>query len=89
MLAEYLKSLAENESEYNKYLKWKYEGFQFPKEYYKSPIGVWWDGLPLYCRICMRLTKDPGGHNGLPVDKCDGHQKRTLAKWIREEEMLK
>ena len=53
-LAEFLLKLAENEAEYNKYLKWKYEGFQFPKEYYESAIGEWWDGkLPFYCRVCM------------------------------------
>ena len=81
-LAEYLHFLAGNETEYNKYLKWKYEGFKFPDEYYKSPIGQWWDGLPLYCRVCMRLAKDPKGHNGLPVDRCDGNQSRTVEKWL-------
>ena len=81
-LAEFLLKLAENEAEYNKYLKWKYEGFQFPKEYYESAIGQWWDGLPLYCRVCMRVAVDPRGHQGLPVDKCDGKQKRTNSKWL-------
>ena len=82
-LAEFLLKLAENEAEYNKYLKWKYEGFQFPKEYYESAIGEWWDGkLPLYCRVCMRIAVDPGGHHGLPVDNCDGKQKRTNSKWL-------
>ena len=83
-LAEFLLKLAENETEYNKYLKWKHEGFQFPKEYYESPIGQWWDGLPLYCRVCMRIAVDPHGHPGLPVDNCDGEQKRTIGKWWRE-----
>ena len=82
-LAEYLQYLARNETEYNKYLKWKYEGFQFPKEYYTSAIGQWWDGLPLYCRICMRIAKNPKGHKGLPVDKCDGDQQRTVKKWLK------
>ena len=81
-LAEFLLKLAENEAEYNKYLKWKYEGFQFPKEYYESAIGEWWDGLPLYCRVCMRVAVDPRGHQGLPVDKCDGKQRRTVEKWL-------
>ena len=83
-LAEFLLKLAKNEKEYNKYLKWKHEGFQFPKEYYKSPIGQWWDGLPLYCRVCMRIAVDPHGHPGLPVDKCDGKQERTIGKWWRD-----
>ena len=83
-LAEFLLKLAKNEKEYNKYLKWKYEGFQFPKEYYESPIGQWWDGLPLYCRVCMRIAVDPHGHRGLPVDRCDGTQRRTVDKWWRK-----
>ena len=83
-LAEFLLKLAKNETEYKKYLKWKYEGFQFPKEYYESPIGQWWDGLPLYCRVCMRIAVDPHGHPGLPVDKCDGTQRRTMRKWWRK-----
>ena len=89
-LAEFLLKLAENETEYNKYLKWKYEGFQFPKEYYESAIGEWWDGkLPLYCRVCMRIAIDPGGHLGLPVDKCDGKQKRTIEKWWPKKASIK
>ena len=79
-LAEYLLYLSGNEAEYNKYLKWKYEGFKFPPEYYKTAVGEWWDGLPLYCRICMRIAKDPWGHDGLAVDRCDGEQRRTLEK---------
>ena len=75
--------LSQNEEEYNKYLKWKYEGFQFPREYYDSAIGQWWDGLPLYCRMCLRIAQDPQGHEGLPVDKCDGHERRTIEKWLR------
>ncbi len=82
-LAEFLVKLSQNEEEYNAYLKWKYEGFQFPKEYYESAIGQWWDGLPLYCRICLRIAQDPQGHEGLPVDKCDGQQTRTIEKWLR------
>ena len=83
-LAEYLLDLAGNERKYNHFLKWKYEGLKFPKEYYKSAIGQWWDGLPLYCRVCMRIAKDLSAHTGLPADRCDGKQRRTLEKWIRE-----
>lgn len=86
-LADYLLWLSENEVEYNKFLTWKYEGFGFPMEYYQSPIGQWWEGLPLYCRVCMRLAKDAEegkGHSGLHVDNCGGKERRTLEKWIRE-----
>ena len=81
-LAEFLVKLSQNETEYNTYLKWKYHGFQFPKEYYDSAIGQWWDGLPLYCRVCMKVAQDPQGHNGLTVDRCDGRQRRTIEKWL-------
>ena len=82
-LAEYLHYLAGNETEYNRYLKWKYEGFKFPPEYYKSPIGQWWEGLPLYCRVCMKIVKDPKGHNGLPTETCVGKSSERLAKLIK------
>ena len=81
-LADHLHFLAENKKEYNKYLRWKYEGFQFPPEYYKSPIGVWWEGLPVYCRVCMRVAKDPNGHNGLPTESCGDTGSERLAKLI-------
>ena len=45
-LAEYLLWLSQNEIEYNKFLRWKYEGFAFPKEYYESKLGEWWEGFP-------------------------------------------
>ena len=82
VLADYLHFLAKNKSEYNKYLRWKYEGFQFPPEYYKSAIGLWWEGLPVYCRVCMRIAKDPKGHNGLPVESCGDKGSQRLAKLI-------
>ncbi len=83
-LAKYLLRISQNETEYNRFLKWKYEGFKFPKEYYNSTIGEWWEGGPLYCRVCMKLAKDTHFRNGLSVDKCDGKQRRALEKWIRE-----
>jgi hypothetical protein len=83
-LAQYLTWLSQNETEYNKFLKWKYKGFEFPKEYYSSNIGEWWEGGPLYCRVCMKIAKDKHFRSGLNVDKCDGKQRRTLEKWIRE-----
>ena len=82
-LAGYLHYLAGNETEYKKYLRWKYEGFKFPAEYYKSAIGQWWDGLPLYCRVCMRIAKDPKGHNGLPTENCGEESAVRLAKLIK------
>ena len=83
-LADYLLWLSQNETEYNRFLKWKYEGFKFPKEYYNSKISVWWERGPLYCRVCMKVANDRHFRNGLNPDKCDGKQRRTLEKWIRE-----
>ena len=83
-LADYLLWLSQNETEYNRFLKWKYEGFNFPKEYYNSKIGVWWERGPLHCRVCMKVANDRYFRNGLNPDKCDGKQRRTLEKWIRE-----
>ena len=81
-LANYLNFLAQNEMEYNKYLKWKYEGFQFPPSYYKSAIGSWWEGLPVYCRVCMKIAQDSKGHDGLPIDICLSTGSERLAKLI-------
>ena len=83
-LAEYLLWLSQNEIEYNKFLQWKYKGFNFPKDYYSSKIGEWWEGGPLYCRVCMKIANDKYFRNGLHADRCDGKQRRTLEKWIRE-----
>lgn len=80
MLANYLHFLADNRDEYNQYLRWKYHGFQFPPEYYRSAIGQWWEGLPVYCRVCMRIAKDPKGHNGLPVERCEATGSERLAQ---------
>ena len=82
VLADYLHYLAGNEKEYNTYLRWKYEGFNFPSEYYNSAIGQWWEGLPVYCRVCMKIAKDPKGHNGLPVETCKFTSSERLAKLI-------
>lgn len=84
-LAKYLLWLAQNETEYNKFLKWKYEGFNFPKEYYSSKVANWWEGGPMYCRVCMKLANDKNiSKSSLNADMCDGKQRRTLEKWIRE-----
>ncbi|XP_028400973.1 alpha-(1,3)-fucosyltransferase 11-like [Dendronephthya gigantea] len=84
-LAKHLLWLSRNEAEYNKFLKWKYEGFNFPREYYESRIAEWWEGSPLFCQVCMRLAQtNRSVWRRLDVDNCDGRQRRTLEKWIRE-----
>ena len=43
----------------------------------------------LYSRVCLRIAQDPHGHEGLPVDKCDGQQRRTMEKWLRNGTLIK
>ena len=80
-LANYLKLLSNNETEYNKYLKWKYEGFQFPPSYYSSPIGKFWELLDQtgYCRICERLVLDSGfKKEAMKQEKMDARKLKLL-----------
>lgn len=66
-LAEYLTFLSNNETAFNKYLEWKWQGIG---EYKNSTIGRWWDQkYPLFCQVCMRLSQGKL-HTGLDVDKC-------------------
>ena len=79
-LAAYLKRLATDENAYNKFLKWKYEGFQFPESYANSSIGQFWDyGLPVFCRICQRIASGDLGRAGLPVETCE---RKDFNDWV-------
>ena len=70
-LAAYMKKLATNETAYNKFLKWKYQGFGFTDGYVNSSIGHFWDNeLPVFCRICQRIASGDLGRAGLPVERC-------------------
>ena len=70
-LARYLKRLATDEYAYNKFLKWKYEGFRFPLSYANSSLGQLWDNrLPVFCRVCQRVASGDMGRDGLPVETC-------------------
>ena len=80
LLASYLKRLAEDEVAYNKYLRWKYEGYNFPKNYSRSVIGHLWDGLSLFCRVCMALESGNKGKDGFGVESCP---RRNLSDWIK------
>ena len=82
-LAMYLNYLGTNELEYNKYLKWKYEGFKFPVTYNTTSILHQWESPDtVYCKICKKLlhgnilTK-----SSLKPDWCN---KRTLAERFEE-----
>ncbi len=74
-LAEYINYVANNETEFNKYLEWKWKGIG---EYKNTTIGRWWDQkYPLFCQVCMRLSQGKL-HPGLDVDKC---KPRSYEEW--------
>ena len=81
LLATYLNRLAKDEVAYSRYLRWKYEGYDFPRNYSRSVIGKVWDGLPPFCKICMALHSGKKGKNGLAVETC---ARRNLSYWIKQ-----
>lgn len=81
-LAMYLKYLGKNEHEYNKYLKWKYEGFKFPVTYNSTSILRQWESPDtVYCKICKKfLHSDVATKSSLKPEWCN---KRTPAEWFQ------
>ena len=56
LLAEYLHMLSQNEQLYEKYFRWKNEGFQFPPSYNSSKVAEWWESpFSGRCRICIAI----------------------------------
>ncbi|XP_065066200.1 alpha-(1,3)-fucosyltransferase 11-like [Rhopilema esculentum] len=67
-LASYLQYLSNNETAFNRYLEWKWQGLG---DYKNTTIGRWWDiKYPLFCQVCMRLSQG-NLHSGLDVDRCE------------------
>jgi hypothetical protein len=90
-LAEYLKILSENEKLYNRYLRWKYEGFQFSEAFNKTPHGYMWSRsekfpFPDYCNICEKISQ--WKLNGKPM-KAKGLIKPEVCRARRVEDWLK
>ena len=80
-LATYLKRLASNEMDYNRFLRWKYKGFNFPESYANSSIGQFWDSKsPVFCKICQRVASGDAGRDGLPVETCE---RRNFSYWVK------
>jgi len=76
LLAEHLKFLIHNETEYNKYLEWKQTGIG---NITGTVIGNYWKPkYPIYCQICVALSKGRVHKDGLPKDNC---QARKAADW--------
>ena len=91
LLAEYLKSLSQNEAVYNRYLKWKYEGFNFPMKFSTTKHGLAWSRVeehpyPDYCFICEKFAeserKFPKPRGLLKPDYCKA---REMGDWLTKE----
>lgn len=76
ILADYLKYLSKNESEYNKYLEWKLKGIG---DFTGTVIGNHWKPkYPLYCQMCVALSEGRIHHEGLEIDTC---KRRKFEDW--------
>ncbi|XP_028405679.1 alpha-(1,3)-fucosyltransferase 10-like [Dendronephthya gigantea] len=76
-LAMYLKYLSTNEHQYNKYLRWKYEGFKFPAippSNVTSILHQWESPDTVYCKICKKILHGKTPKSSLKPDSCN---KRT------------
>ena len=68
LLAEYLKYLSDNETEYNKYLEWKWKGYG---NISGTAIGNYWmPKYPLYFQVCVAVSKGKGHKEGLKPFNC-------------------
>ena len=75
-LAEYLKFLGNNETEYNKYLEWKLKGFG---DINGTAIGKHFHPpYPHYCQVCVAVAKGNVHEKGLNPDLCIG---RKFTDW--------
>lgn len=72
LLAEHLKYLLNNETEYNKYLDWKRTGIG---NITGTVIGNYWKPkYPIYCQICVALSEGQVHKDGLPKDSCQARK---------------
>ena len=75
-LAEYLKFLGNNETEYNKFLEWKSKGLG---DISGTTIGKHlYPKYPLYCQICVAVAEGKVHKDGLKPDIC---QPRRFTDW--------
>ncbi|XP_068727140.1 alpha-(1,3)-fucosyltransferase 11-like [Montipora capricornis] len=67
-LADYLSYVSRNETEYNKYLNWKWRGMG---NITGTVIGKYWKAdYPVYCQVCVALSKGRVHKDGLEVIPC-------------------
>ena len=74
-LAEYLKFLMNNETEYKKHLEWKTKGFGRIND---TVIGQYWDGkFNHWCRMCQAISEGRWHKEGLKADVCESRKYET------------
>ena len=71
-LADYIKYLSNNETEYNRYLEWKWKGYG---DITGTAIGDYWmPKYPLYCQVCVALSEGRAHKNGLKPITCEARR---------------
>ncbi|XP_028394841.1 alpha-(1,3)-fucosyltransferase B-like [Dendronephthya gigantea] len=74
-LAEHLKFLMNNETEYNKYLEWKTKGLG---DISGTIIGSYWNRkFNHWCQVCQAIAQKKWHKQGLKVDECQPRQYNT------------
>ena len=69
LLADYIKNLSNNETEYNKYLEWKWKGYG---DITGTAIGNYWmPKYPMYCQVCVALSEGRQHKDGLKAIPCN------------------
>ena len=74
-LAERLKFLMNNETEYNKYLEWKTKGLGYIDD---TVIGKYWNRqFHHWCQVCQSIAQGKWHKEGLKVDICTPRKYET------------
>ena len=85
-LAEYLMKVSQNETLYNNYLKWKYEGFQYPDSFLSTPQGrgAQFFKHPQFCGMCdaIAASRDTGQFKKRGSVKPEHCKARQMKDWL-------
>lgn len=85
-LADYILMVSKNETLYNTYLKWKYQGFQFSKSFLASPQGKAMQFIkhPQYCELCETIAagRKTGIFKKKGAIKPEYCQSRKVEDWL-------
>ena len=86
-LAEYLKMISKNERLYNRYLRWKYEGFNFPSNFSSTRHGLAWSrDRNNYCSACELFAEIRRGKATKPAGliKPENCSAREISDWLKQ-----